>query len=195
MSIRKFIGRFRDKLIRRHVLRNLQQRNNVVVGEPVRVIWNRVTAVENNEIIIGDYAICRGSIRCQKEGARFFLGKRSFVGSGTILVSTVGITVGEDVLIAHDCYITDTDGHSLSPDIRRMDIPNRWKNFKDWSVVNSSPVTIEKNAWIGPRVTILKGVTIGEGSIICAGGVVTRDVAPMTVVAGVPAKEIKKLHI
>lgn len=193
MSVRAIIGRLRNRHTRRRVLGRLQERNTVVVGEPVRVFWSLVSAVAKSEISIGDYVICRGTISCQKEGARFSIGKRSFVGSGSTLVSTELVTVGDDILIAHDCYITDTDGHSLSPEIRRMDIPNRWKNFRDWSVVNSSPVLIENDAWVGPRVTILKGVTIGECAVVCAGSVVTRNVAPMTVAAGVPAREVKKL--
>ena len=56
----------------------------------------------------------------------------------------------------------------------------------------SAPVIIKDNAWIGMSAIILKGVTVGEGAIVAAGSVVTKDVPPHTIVAGVPAKVIKK---
>ena len=55
------------------------------------------------------------------------------------------------------------------------------------------PIRIEDKVWLGANVTILQGVTIGEGAIVVAGAVVTKDVAPRTIVGGVPAKFIKKL--
>lgn len=70
------------------------------------------------------------------------------------------------------------------------------KNFienKDWSNVPMKPIVIEDKAWIGFDSTILKGVTIGEGSVVGAKSVVTRNVDPYTVVAGNPAKVVRKL--
>ena len=55
-------------------------------------------------------------------------------------------------------------------------------------------VVIEDNVWIAPRAVILPGVTIGKGAVIATCSVVTKDVSPMTLVGGVPAKEIRKLH-
>lgn len=194
MSLRSMFGKARDLVLKRRVIARLEKRNRVIVGSPVRVLWNRVVAVADSEIRIGSHVICRGSISCQKQGAKFTIGERSFVGSGSTLVSTQALSIGNDVLISHDCYITDTDGHSLSPEIRRRDIPNRWKNYKNWNVVCSEPILISDDAWIGPRVIILKGVTIGMGAIVCAGSVVTSDVPAMAVVAGVPAKVVRKLE-
>ncbi|TIX81133.1 MAG: hypothetical protein E5V27_17290 [Mesorhizobium sp.] len=64
---------------------------------------------------------------------------------------------------------------------------------KNWSDVGIAPVTIEENVWIGFGVTILKGVTIGKGAVVGAASVVTKDVEPFTVVAGVPAKKVRDL--
>ncbi|MGC8751800.1 DapH/DapD/GlmU-related protein, partial [Hydrotalea sp.] len=63
--------------------------------------------------------------------------------------------------------------------------------YKNWEKVKSSPIKIADKAWIGFNVIILKGVTIGEGAIVGAGSVVTKDVPPYAVVAGNPAKIIK----
>ena len=65
---------------------------------------------------------------------------------------------------------------------------------KNWNVVKKSPVIIEDKVWIGTRSIILKGVTVGEGAIVGAGSVVTKDVQPWTVVAGNPAQKIKELR-
>ena len=65
---------------------------------------------------------------------------------------------------------------------------------KDWSVVNSAPITIEDDVWIGMDALILKGVTIGKGSIIAPKSVVTKNVPPFTVVGGNPAAIIKQLE-
>ena len=67
-------------------------------------------------------------------------------------------------------------------------------SLKDWSVVRSAPIVIEDRAWIGFNAIILKGVTIGEGSVVAAGAVVTKDVEPYTVVAGNPARVVKRLE-
>ena len=64
----------------------------------------------------------------------------------------------------------------------------------NWSDVNTKPVVIKKNAWIGTRSIILKGVTIGEGSIVAAGSVVTTNVPNYTLVAGNPAIVKKRLN-
>ena len=64
---------------------------------------------------------------------------------------------------------------------------------KDWKNIEVSPTIIEDDAWIGVNVIILKGLTIGKGAIIGAGSVVTKNVPPMTLVAGNPAKVIKEL--
>ena len=64
---------------------------------------------------------------------------------------------------------------------------------KNWSVVNTKPITIKDKVWIGMNVIILKGVTIGEGAVIGAGSVVTQDVPAWSVVAGNPAKVVKRI--
>ena len=65
---------------------------------------------------------------------------------------------------------------------------------KDWGFVNTKPIKVCNDAWIGMNVIILKGVTIGEGAIVGAGSVVTKDVPAWTVVAGNPARVVKSLR-
>jgi acetyltransferase-like isoleucine patch superfamily enzyme len=194
VSIRSSLSKLRDALAKKIILKRLHRGNSLSVDEPVNVNWRRIILSGNNTVRFGRHVICRGVVDCQKQSSIFEIGERSFVGSGSILVSTDKVSIGNDVLIAHDCYITDTDGHALSRETRAKDIPNRWEGYKDWSVVPSAPIVIGDGAWIGPRVTILKGVTVGVGAVICAGSVVTKPVPDMAMVAGVPAKVIRNLE-
>ena len=89
-----------------------------------------------------------------------------------------GISIGDDVLIGHNTVIA-TLNHVEDPDKRGDMVP--------------APVRIGDKVWIGANATILPGVTVGEGAVIAAGAVVTKDVAPRTVVAGVPARMIKTI--
>lgn len=130
------------------------------------------------------------------------VGNHSFINAGTKLISRTGIDIGNNVTIAWGCTIYDHNSHSLSYLSRRKDIERQLsdyrsgKNFihsKDWSIVKSRKITIEDDAWIGFGVTILNGVTIGEGAIVSAMSVVRDNVEPWTIVAGNPAVIIKRL--
>ncbi len=87
------------------------------------------------------------------------------------------IKIGNRVVIAPNVLIRDDDGHVLLP------------NTKETS---SAPITICDNVWIGTGAMILKGVTIGEGAVVAAGAIVTKDVPPKCLVGGVPAKVIRE---
>lgn len=119
-----------------------------------------------------------------------------------MLISRNRIEIGNHVTIAWGCTIYDHDSHSLDYRERRKDIEREITNMrngvyfihdKDWSIVNSKPVVIKDDAWIGMNVIILKGVTVGQGAVIAAGSVVTKDVPDWSVVAGNPAKVVKLL--
>lgn len=111
-------------------------------------------------------------------GKNLTFGCRVFVNSGCRFQDQGGITIGDDTLIGHNVVIA-TLNHSADPDRRADMLP--------------APVKIGSKVWIGSNSTILPGVTIGDGAIIAAGAVVNRDVAPRTVVGGVPAKFIKNI--
>nr|WP_306798988.1 DapH/DapD/GlmU-related protein [Clostridium perfringens] len=74
-----------------------------------------------------------------------------------------------------------------------MSLSGFYNNNWEWTNSINSPIIIEDNVWIGEFVRIMKGVTIGEGSIVGANAVVTKDVQPYTVVAGNPARIVKSL--
>lgn len=111
-------------------------------------------------------------------GKNLRIGKQVFINSGCKFQDQGGITIGDDVLIGHNCVIA-TLNHSMDPD-RRADMV-------------AAPVVISDKVWIGANVTILQGVTIGEGAVIAAGAVVNKDVPPRAVVGGIPAKVLKMI--
>lgn len=107
-------------------------------------------------------------------GNNFLSGRYNYFGGGSI-------KIGDDVMMANFIVI-ETTNHNFS-DLSRP--------IREQGVVKLS-VEIGNDVWIGDRVTILPGVKIGTGSVLASGSVITKDVEPYSVVAGVPAKIIKK---
>jgi acetyltransferase-like isoleucine patch superfamily enzyme len=101
--------------------------------------------------------------------------------NGASIHATERISIGRNCLVAANVTILDSDGHGLLPGERTLVNPA------------PKPVIIEDNVWIGINAIILKGVRIGQNSVIGAGSVVTRDVPPNCVVAGNPAQVIRTL--
>ena len=106
------------------------------------------------------------------------LGKNVFINHACSFLDIGGITVEDDVLIGPNVSLV-TENHPTDPGDRKTVLLN--------------PIIIKRNAWIGAAATILPGVTVGENAIVAAGAVVSRDVPPNTIVAGVPAKIVKTL--
>jgi acetyltransferase-like isoleucine patch superfamily enzyme len=159
----------------------------------------------DDRIRIGAQAVIGCRIVLERDTGSVVIGDHTYIGSGTRLISAKGILIGSHVLIAWDCTIVDHDSHSLDWAKRSQDV-KRWREAlasshglaaatrsKDWDVVPMAPVQVKDKAWIGFNVIILKGVTIGEGAVVGAGSVVTKDVPDWTLVAGNPAKIIKEL--
>lgn len=121
-------------------------------------------------------------IRLLNEGANIDIGSDTGM-SGTVICAAISVKIGERCLIGADVMIFDTDFHSVAPEGRRYATP-------DWQAL-SKPVTIGNDVFVGTRSIISKGVNIGDGATIGAGSVVTRDVPPNSVVAGVPAMDIR----
>jgi len=136
----------------------------------------RIQMFDGSLITNGDVSLYPG-VTLLINGGKISIGNNTRVNAFSKLISSQEIKIGSDCLIAQNVMIRDNDGHKIGTK----------EENKNWI----KPVNIGNNVWIGERATILKGVTIGDGAVIAAGSVVTQDVAPKTIVAGVPAKEIK----
>lgn len=142
---------------------------------------------------IGQDSLVAGVLVVEDENSSLTIGDRVFVGGNSLVDCVQQITIGDDVLISYQVIIMDSDNHSLRASERIGDL-QRWRNQAyDWSRVSNAPVVIHSKAWIGARAIITKGVTIGEGGVVAAGSVVTKDVPPYTIVAGNPARVIREL--
>lgn len=155
----------------------------------------------DKRLFIGKDCIIGGQFIFESSKGKICIGDHTFIGSSTF-ISRSSITVGNNVTIAWGSTIYDHDSHSLDYQERRKDIDDELADLrgkqnmiahKNWDVVNSKPIKICDNAWIGMNCIILKGVTVGEGAVVGAGSVVTKDVPAWTVVAGNPAKVVKTL--
>ena len=121
--------------------------------------------------------------RCDN-GKNVFIGRYFYANYNLVLLDHMPITIGNNVLIGPNVVISSAT-HNIDYRIRNKD------NHMD---IGGAPVVIEDNVWIGANVTVMPGVTIGKHSVIAAGSVVTTDIPPDTMAAGVPAKIIKKLE-
>jgi acetyltransferase-like isoleucine patch superfamily enzyme len=135
-----------------------------------------------NEVSIDDNIFVSGRV---VEKPALIIGDRSVLGFKLTVSVGKRVEIGNDVMIAGECIIADNDGHPLSP-LRRL----RKEPVAESEI---EPVKIEDNVWIGTRAIILKGVTVGVGSVIAANSLVTRTVPPNCVVMGVPAKVVRTL--
>lgn len=145
------------------------------------------------DIIIEDHAVLRGVLRTEV-GGRIRIAPHVYIGDDCILSSASLIDIGRFSMLAHGVHIFDNDSHPLDWEDRyEQSIAYRSGNAPSAPKVNSAPVTIGEHVWIGFNAFISKGVTIGDRCIVAACSVVTKDVPPDTVVAGNPARIVKKL--
>ena len=127
-------------------------------------------------LVEGAFKIYSGARVYINEGAQLVLGS-GYINSSLNLSCFERIVIGKEVAISEGVTIRDSDDHAItsSPTHKR-----------------TSPVTIGNNVWIGMNATILKGVNIGDGAVVAAGAVVSKDVPARTLVAGVPARVVRE---
>lgn len=152
-----------------------------------------VTDKEQDAIIIGDNCHIRGELinisgkGVLKIGDWCYIGERS-----TIWSSGENISIGSRVLIAKDVFVINNNTHPIEQTERHNHFKTIINQGHPYEInLQAKEIVIEDDVWIGCKSIILKGVTIGKGSIIAAGSVVTKDVQPYTMVAGNPARIIK----
>jgi acetyltransferase-like isoleucine patch superfamily enzyme len=113
--------------------------------------------------------------------ARIVIGARCYINRHTMFDASEQIEVGEDTMIGPFCYVTDHD-HTFGPGAAPGQTP-----------LVSAPTRIGVRCWLGAHVTVLKGVTIGDGTVIGAGSVVTRDLPAGVLALGSPARVVRTL--
>jgi galactoside O-acetyltransferase len=141
---------------------------------------------------VGENSTLKCRIHFPKGRGIVSVGKRSIINE-SVVICAENISVGDDVMIAWDVTIFDNDSHSITFRHRKDDVMNWRSGRQDWTHVPVAPVTIADKVWIGFGAAIAKGVTVGEGAVVAARAMVTRDVQPWTLVAGNPARVVREL--
>lgn len=149
-------------------------------------VWMRQIEVPRNfnEIEIeagasldrGVVLLCSGE---SQPHPKIYIGTQTYINRNTFLDASLSITIGQQCAIGPNCYITDHD-HGLEANLPPLEQP-----------LISKPTCIGSRVWLGANVTILKGVTVGNDTVIGAGSVVTKDIPEGVVAVGVPAKVIR----
>lgn len=172
--------------------------SNVVLGENVKFPYIESGVPSCGKIEVGDNSWIGGIINMfpHNKDAVLKIGKDCYIGDGSRIWCAKSITIGDRVLIAHNVNIFDTATHPVNKKTRyehEKIVKQSGLPKKKYSEIAESSVVIKDDVWIGCNSIILKGTEIGQGAIVAAGSVVTKNVPPDTMVAGNPAKVVKKL--
>ena len=176
---------------------------NAVIGEMFELggLNSYISNESGNKlhIRIGDYCRIHGNMICKASG-KVEMGNYCVLQDGASIQCLEHIKIGHYVGIANNTTIVDNNHHRIEPEERikhRLRCAPGGDGYpglgNGWEISDSAPVIIEDVVWIGAQCSILKGVTVGEGSVVAKNSVVTKDVPPYTIVAGNPAKVVKKL--
>ncbi|GBE51759.1 putative acetyltransferase [bacterium BMS3Bbin14] len=170
---------------------------NIVVRHPSRIhLGDRVviseqcildgrSSVKERTIELDDDVILSTNVMLSCKEGTIRIGRRTGVNAQTIIQSTNNcpVVIGDDCVIGQRCFIIGGGSYYTE----RLDVPIREQGIKP-----DSGVVLAADVWLGGNVTVLGGVTMGQGSVAAAGAVVTRSVEPSAVCMGVPARVVKK---
>jgi maltose O-acetyltransferase len=154
-----------------HVPVRSNGRGRIVIGDDNVFGFPLSHRLGNGEILL----------QARTSEAEILIGRNNIINNNSAIYCIQRVVIGDDCLVGDSVTIYDSDFHNLQPEARKA------------PQLLSSPVVIGNNVWIGSRAMILKGVTIGDGSVIGAMSIVTRPVPPRRVAVGNPAKIIREL--
>lgn len=146
------------------------------------------------KINIGENSVLRCEIQILGHGGQVNVGNYCFIGENSYIWSGKKITIGDRVLIGHNCNIFDNDIHPFDKDERHAQFKDILSSGHSKKInLNDDEVVIEDDVWIGANVTVMKGVKIGKGAIVGAGSIVTKDIEPFTINVGNPSKILRRI--
>ena len=155
----------------RRLARQVQGGEGLRAERDVRI----VRLSPSGAVVLGrDVLLAEGvRLHLRDAGARLEIGDGSFLNYRTEVIAHERVTIGRGCLFAWDVQVLDSDSHRID------------------GAPHTAPVVIGDRVWVGCRATVLKGVTVGDGAVVAAGSVVTRDVPPRTLVGGNPARVLR----
>ncbi|MBN1125600.1 MAG: acyltransferase [Sedimentisphaerales bacterium] len=143
----------------------------VYVSERTKLGWPQAPRYGNGCILL----------QARTKEAVIRIGNHCAISNNVSVIAMESVEIGEDCLIGELVSIMDSDFHGIAPEQRRS------------GPIQTRPITIEKNVWLGSRVIVQKGVTIGENSIVTPNAVVTANIPPNVIAGGIPARVIRAL--
>ena len=190
-----FLSKILIKIYAFNKCRNLRKRIlnptkdcSFYASSQVSLLWGS----KSSDVLIKEHVQICGSL-ISANGGKIVMGKYSQIGANSKIQSVNKVIVGDYTAIAQNVIICDNNNHPLNP-CDRMIMQTTPIHSYERSWMNSlyAPIVIGNNVWIGENSRICKGVTIGDGAIIAASAVVTKDVPANCVAAGNPAKIVKR---
>jgi acetyltransferase-like isoleucine patch superfamily enzyme len=151
---------------------------------------------DSDKILVGGHSHIRGELMIFGHGGRISIGEWCYVGVGSRIWSAASIEIGDRVLISHSVNIFDNLTHPLKATERHEQAKQIFTTGHPREIsLDERPIKISDDAWIGACAMVLRGVSVGEGGIVAAGAVVTKDVPAYSVVAGNPAVVVRDLSV
>ena len=158
-------------------------RSEAFIRMPVQ--GNVLEALDDGRLTIGKGTLLEpGCWITIADGARVTIGEGCFLNMGVMVAAQNEVTIGDHTMFANGCFISDASHRYDDPDK-----PVTWQGF-----TSKGPTRIGSNCWFGVNCVVNTGVTIGDRAVIGANSVVTKDVPPRTIAAGVPAKVIREIE-
>jgi acetyltransferase-like isoleucine patch superfamily enzyme len=149
---------------------------------------------DSSRIVIGPNSHVLGDLSTFAHGGEIRIGEWCYIGEASRIWSAASISLGDRVLVSHSVNIFDSLTHPIQAAARHAQVKQIFEHGHPQTLsLDENPVRIGNDAWIGAGAMILRGVTVGEGGIVAAGAVVTRDVPSYCIVAGNPAVVVREL--
>ena len=162
-------------------------------GQNTFLSWSTLLNRPGGKLVIGADCIISCRFYFDRKNAQISVGDRCFIGK-SLIIAAHNVEIEDDVIMSWGITIVDHNSHPIMPELRAGEVAKWAHGVKDWEQVKISKVTVKKKAWIGFNAIILRGVTIGEGAIVGAGSVVTKDVPDGAIVAGNPARVVRRVY-
>ncbi len=145
----------------------------------------------SNNIILKSHCRIHGSLSACAKGV-IQMGEYAQIGPGSVIRCVNNVIIGDLTAISTNVVITDNNSHPVNPlDREIMRKTPMGSSERSWQNSDNSTIIIGKNCWIGENARICKGITIGDGAVVAANAVVTKDVPTNSIVAGNPARIVK----
>lgn len=197
MYFTKILKSLRNRLIKANqdVFRNryvCTGENNVLISKEGRICNN---SSNKDSIKIGSRVKIDGILQIFYGKGHISIGDMSYVGPNSRIWSSVDIKIGNHCLISHNCNIIDSNSHPTDAQLRRLDYEDLLNGGTGLSKeVVCAPIVLGNDVWIGANSCVMKGVILGDRTIVAAGSVVTKSFPSDVIVAGNPAKIVKVLN-